>query len=130
MFDVIGGAGAILGLLLWGSWYAYAMRRSGREVDKIRRTGHLEEMWDGIVFKRQLLGTLAVFCIVALVPVEVILLRGGTALISRAGLAVLGLAPTFAYFGYIHGANYVLDNPDDGEIVEARRAARKLRRSR
>jgi hypothetical protein len=120
----------IFGIGLWISCYGYAMRLTGREVDKVRRAGQLDELWDGFLLKRRLLGTLAVICIVTLVPVEAILLRADSTLIGlAAGLADFGLAPTFVYFGFIHGGNYVHDNPDDREIVQLRRAARRLHRS-
>jgi hypothetical protein len=134
MLGMSGGAGlmlvVILGALLWVSCFGFAVRLSGRQVDTIRRTGRLDELWGGLVLKRQVLGALALFCLVTLVPVEVMLLRADSAPIGlSAGLAVFGLAPAVVYFGFIRGANYVLDNPDDGEIVERRRAARKVNRS-
>lgn len=117
-------------LVLWGICYAYAMRVSGREADSLRRSGRLDAAWDDLVVKRRSLGTIALLC-------AVVLVIGGAALIGIdrqliavvAGLVALGLTPAVFYFGFINGTNYVLDNPDDRELMEQRQADKDRRRA-
>jgi hypothetical protein len=124
-------AEAAASLALLASCYAYAMRLSGRRADSLWEGGHLDSEWDGLLEARRGLGLLALFCVVTLVIGDAALLRIDRSLLGvAAALVAPGLAPTAVYFGYIHGANYVLDHPEDRGIFEQQSAARAARRSR